>query len=338
MDGFGRPERTGRRQYAMLSPLFRDLDQVLSTAIQPVARALEQYLHIHSQRLVALGPEIAFYLGGANLIQQMRAAGLPMCRPEIGAMEERVCQIKDLYNLNLALHFREEQTNLNGVVITNDVNFSPQGRIFILTGPNRGGKTTFTRAVGLAQVLFQAGLYVPGREARLSPVDGIYTHFPREEKPQVGVGRLGEEAQRLSLIFQRATRYSLVLLNESFSTTSPGESICLARDLVRALRLLGVRAMFVTHLHELAQDLDRIHANTPGDSPVVSLVAGILEDETGMTRRTFKIVPAPALDSSYAQDIARQHGISYEQLAAILTARKVIKNSGTNQVAEHTEW
>jgi len=144
----------------------------------------------------------------------------------------------------------------------------------------------------------------------------------------VDLGRLGEEASRLSAIFHKATRRSLVLLNESLSTTSPGESLYLARDIVRALRLLGGRAIFATHLHELAQT-DQLNAS-PGDSLVISMVAGAITMETSAdgapqtVQRTYKISPAPPMGLSYAHDIAQHFGISFEQLTQTLRERKQI--------------
>ena len=138
------------------------------------------------------------------------------------------------------------------------------------------------------------------------------------------MGRLGEEAHRLSEVFQKASRYSLVLLNETLSTTSPGECLYLARDIVRALKLLGVRAVYATHLHELAET--EAFEDTTSDSPVVSLVAGTAPDQTTpeSVRRTYKIVPAPPTGMSFAKDIARKYGISFEQLSQVLQERKVI--------------
>ena len=81
-------------------------------------------------------------------------------------------------------------TDLRDQIVTNEVNIGEAGRIFILTGPNQGGKTVYTQGVGLAQVMFQAGLYVPAQSARISPVDGIYTHFTTLEKTGEGTGRL----------------------------------------------------------------------------------------------------------------------------------------------------
>ncbi len=174
--------------------------------------------------------------------------------------------------------------------------------------------------MGQSQVLFQAGLHVPGESARMSPVDGMYTHFATLERTDSGMGRLAEEARRLNDIFQRVTDKSLVLLNESLSSTSPGESLYLARDIVHALKLFSVRAIFATHLHELAENLDSTNAAVTGDSRVVSLVAGVTlnGDEAEASEEsavsTFEIKKAPPRGLSYAKGIAIRHGISFEQL------------------------
>jgi DNA mismatch repair ATPase MutS len=239
-----------------------------------------------------------------------------------------VCEIDAAYNVNLALRLLAKggARDLSRIVITNDVRFGPEGRIFVLTGPNQGGKTTYTQAVGLAHVLAQAGLYVPGSRARISPVDNIYTHFPVEERPDAEAGRLGEEAQRLNDLFARATRHSLILLNESLSSTSPGESLYLAQDVVRILRLLGARAIFATHLHDLAASLDDLNAQTPGDSPLISLVSlAVDHDGAGEVRQTYRIVPGPPLGRSYAREIAARYGISYEQLEHMLRERGIVE-------------
>jgi DNA mismatch repair ATPase MutS len=241
-----------------------------------------------------------------------------MCRPEVLPMQERACEMQGCYNLRLALEVHNEKPDLRGVIIQNDACFGPDGRIFILTGPNHGGKTVFTQAVGIAQVLFQAGLYVPAETARISPVDGLYTHFSIEEKSMQGMGRLSEESKRLSDIFQSVTQHGLVLLNESLSSTSSGESLYLAQDIARALRLFSVRAIFATHLHELAESVEVINQEVSGDSRLVSLVAEVdaqADDSKGIVPRTYKIKPGPPKGHSYAKGIAVRYSISFEQLA-----------------------
>jgi hypothetical protein len=321
---------TYAREDPELFPLFKDLDLILAGITKPIAQILTQYLQVNTRPLAGLGDEVVFYLNGVRLMNRLIEAGLPVCRPEIATVEERVCGIDDLYNVNLALDMMnsEEPQSLAGEVVRNSIHFDDQGRIFILTGPNRGGKTVFTRAVGLAQVLFQAGLFVPGTRARISPVEAILSHFPTEEQPSLDAGRLGEEAGRINEVFRRITRHSLVLLNESLSTTSPGEGLYLARDIVRAIRMIGARAIYATHLHELG-DVAVVNGDCAGDSLAASLVAGsenvaAAGGSEPFVRRTYEIKPGPPQGISYARDIARKYGIELHQILATLKERQVL--------------
>jgi len=257
-------------------------------------------------------------------MERLRSHGLPVCRPAIAPMTERVCDLHGAYNLNLALHQMEHTTGTLPMV-TNDIQMGDHGRIGILTGPNQGGKTTYTQMVGLCQILAQTGLWVPAARAQLSPVDNVYTHYPVAEQVARGTGRFGEEAQRLSHIFARGTRHSLLLLNESLASTNPGESLYIAQDVVRILRRLGARAIFATHLHELAADVEALNASTAGDSRIVSLVASRREAEDSTPHRSYKIAPGPPLGRSYAREIAAQYGMSYDQLSSLLQQRGVLE-------------
>lgn len=318
----------------MMAPLFRDLATVLDKVCKPISKALKAYTHITSRVFVGLWQDLVFYLPAVRLIGQMEACGLPMCRPQIAPADERLCQVNDGYNLSLALQqsFGHESIDLSQAIVTNDIFLEPQGRIQILTGPNLGGKTTYLQAVGLTQLLAQAGLYVPGTQARVSPADGIYSHFPVEEKLERGTGRFGEEAQRLKEIFTRATRHSLILLNESLTSTSPGESLYLAHDVIRVMRMIGVRAIYATHMHELAAFTAEINQETEGDSDIVSVVASRIDetdagDDGGspMTvRRSYKVRRGPPMGRSFARELARRYGVSYEQLVSNLQERGIL--------------
>lgn len=308
----------------LLVPLFRDVAQVLDTVCQPIVRVLQQYNALHSGFLVTLRADLAFYLAAVRLMQRLRSHGLPVCRPDIAPMTERLCELHEAYNLNLALH-RMEYAHGTAPIVTNDVHMGDDGRIGILTGPNQGGKTTYTQMVGLCQFLAQLGVWVPASRARLSPVDNIYTHYPVEEQLAKGTGRFGDEAQRLSQIFAHGTRHSLVLLNESLASTNPGESLYIAQDIVRILRRLGARAIFATHLHELAADVAALNASTAGESRIVSLVVSRTEAGNDAPQRSYRIVPGPPLGRSYAREIAAQYGISYDQLTTLLQQRGVLE-------------
>ena len=322
--GPSRNRGSNRDVNPFMDPLFRDLGEVLDSVCQPIAQALRHYDTLHSGFLSALRDDLAFYLAAVRLMERLRSRGLPVCRPEIAPMTERVCELQEAYNLNLALHQMGHGGDAAGIV-SNDVHLGDDGRIGILTGPNQGGKTTYTQMVGLCQILAQTGLWVPAARARISPVDNIYTHYPVEEQVAKGTGRFGDEAQRLGVIFSRGTRHSLVLLNESLASTNSGESLYIAQDIVRVLRRLGARAMFATHLHELAADLVALNASTPGDSLIVSLVASHRDPSEESPRRSYKIAPGPPLGRSYAREIAAQYGISYDQLTALLQRREVLE-------------
>jgi hypothetical protein len=314
--------------------LFREMGRLLERVVQPVAEAIERYTRLSSGWLIGLAPELAFYLGAAQLFGELRAVGLPLCRPTIVAAEERAGTLDSVYNLDLALRLRAARSNPNAgqsnaglaaAIITNDVSFGPHARIAIVTGPNSGGKTTYIRAVGQAQVLFQAGLLIPARAAQLSPVDGIFTHFAASERAELGRGRLAQELERLGEVFRRASSHSLLLLNEPLTSTDQASARALGRDLLAGLRLLGARAIFVTHLHELVDDALALDSAT-GEPAMISMVAAVAQ-QTGNGVEpipTYKVVPGRPQAPGYAAELARQYGLDATQIARTLRERGVI--------------
>ncbi len=306
----------------MLATFFADLEKMLEDTTRPVAQILKQYVQIFSHPLLHLEAEFGFFLGAANLVQRLQGLGIAFCKPEIKNPDAREDHFEGLTNILLTLRFEKSgTTDLSSRIVGSDVQFDDSGRIFILTGPNSGGKTTFLQAVALAHILAQAGLHVPAKTASISPVDAIYTHFPVEEKSESITGRLGEESGRLNTLFHVASKQSLVILNESLSSTSPGEAVYLARDILRAFRHLGVRAVFATHMHELA-DVDEINLQSEGSSNLASLVS-VTKEAGAEHQRTYKIVRTASKGISYASDVARKYGISFDQLLDVLAKRNL---------------
>ena len=184
--------------------------------------------------------------------------------------------------------------------------------IYVLTGPNRGGKSVITCAIGLCQVMLQLGMYLPAKSCIISPADGIYTHFPTGADDTIDKGRLGEECARLGEIFDAVSPQSLVLLDESLSSTGSYEAAYIAAEVLAGLSRVGCRCLFSTHLHELAAELDRINTQSlaEGGVRIDTLVAGIM----GEGKRSFKIVRAKPDGKSYARDIAERYGLTYENI------------------------
>ena len=279
---------------------------ILKKIVRDVKSTLQKYINISGYSLVSLVPEIIFYIRWADLIEKIQAQGLTLCKAEILPTDNRELYTDGIYNLKLAI----KAANGESIeIIDNEFEFSDKGRIYIMTGPNRGGKTTFTQAIGIAFLLAQNGIYVPAKRFRVSPCDNIFTHFPADENETVDLGRLGEESQRISDIFKQSTSKSLLLFNESLATTNVAEGLYIAKDVVKAMRYIGTRTIFNTHMHELARNLDVINNESVGTSRVESLVTGV---ENG--NRSFKVFIAPPQGVSYARDIALKYGVTFEQI------------------------
>ena len=290
-----------------LSNAIKDtVTNIMRQTVNEIKSTVKRYVNISGYMLIELMPEILFYVRWADLIDKIKESGMPVCKPEILPPEQRDCSFKGLYNIKLAIkNVQGDRIN----IITNDIDFNDDQRIFILTGPNRGGKTIFTQAWGLAMLLAQLGISVPAEQAEISPCDNIFTHFPADENDTVDLGRLGEESKRLAEIFDMATERSLMLLNESLATTSVTEGLFIAKDVVRAMRYLGVRCIFNTHMHDLARSVDELNAEVEGSSRAVSLVTGVHDGE-----RSFKVSLLPPQGISYAKDIALKYGVSFAQI------------------------
>lgn len=286
--------------------LRKQVTDIMKRTVSDIKSTINKYVNVNGYSLISLLPEILFYTRWAELTEKLQKIGLPMCNPIILETDERRCEFKDVYNLKLAINkLNGEEIN----IIYNDFEFGDEHRIYILTGPNRGGKTIFTQAIGLAMLMAQWGVYIPADAASVSPCDNIFTHFPADENETVDLGRLGEESQRLSRIFEIATRYSLLLLNESLATTSVAEGVFIAKDVVKSMRYLGTRAIFNTHMHDLARSVQELNDAVEGDSRVESLITGVYNGE-----RSFKVSIAPPQGVSYAADIARKYGVTFEQI------------------------
>ncbi|MBR7111451.1 MAG: hypothetical protein IKC75_00790 [Clostridia bacterium] len=267
-------------------------------------KIVQLYVLENTDFLLNLLPEFELLVRGTNLIRALKIKGGHVTIPEIRPAAERAFCAKGLYNPMVAL-------KTDGTMVKNDLAFDQNAGIYVLTGPNRGGKSVLTCAVGLIQAMAQLGLPVPADEAVLSPVDRIFTHFPTGAEDTIEKGRLGEECARLSEIFADVTAESLVLLDETLSSTGSFEASYIAAEVLSGLSMAKCRTIFSTHLHELANEIDAINARTVplGGTRIDTLVAGMEEGE-----RSFRIVRAKPDGKSYARDIAAKYGLTYDNI------------------------
>lgn len=285
-----------------LQILDRITSHMLSSTVKKLKNVLSRHVDVSIYELSSLIPEFLYYVRWADWIEARIKEGYSFCKSEILDTSLRSMEAKGVYNLKLVKHAPE-------AIVANDLDFCSKRRIYVLTGANRGGKTTITQGVALAFWLAQNGIYVPAERFAFSPVDNIFTHFPADENKTVDFGRLGEESKRFRDLYLSATDKSLILLNESFSTTSFEEGFYIAHDALKALKVLGARTIFNSHMHKLAENLDEFNASLPSDSEAASLIVAM---EGG--NRSYKVLLSPPEGQSYARDIAEKYGVTFEQL------------------------
>jgi DNA mismatch repair ATPase MutS len=237
-----------------------------------------------------LRAEVGFFVACLNLRDALAAKGEPTCTPEPVPAGACALTTRGLYDPCLSLAMDSAR------VVGSDV--QADGRpLVVITGANRGGKSTFLRALGLAQLMMQAGMFVPAESFRADIRNGLFTHFKREEDVTLRSGKLDEELARMSTIVDQVGPNSLVLLNESFASTNEREGSEIGRQIVRALLERGIKVAYVTHMFDLASRLRSEHADHAAFLRAERLPDG---------RRTFRLIAGDPLPTSHGQDIYRR--------------------------------
>ena len=298
-------KKQNENQKTALSLAFNSaINDIYKSSLHSWKKIVKSYVLDNTNFLLDLLGEFEFTVKATDALRVLQEKGGDLCVPKIEPMDARAFKATDLYNPCVAVKIEDE-------IVANDIIFDEKAMIYVLTGPNRGGKSVITCAVGIAQAMLQLGLFVPAKEAVMSPVDAIFTHFPTGADDTIDKGRLGEECARLNEILSATTPTSLVLLDESLSSTGSYEASYIASEVLRGLSMYGCRCIFSTHLHELAAEIGAINAQTvpQGGAPIDTLVAGIEEG-----KRSFKITRAKPDGKSYARDIARKYGLYYENI------------------------
>jgi hypothetical protein len=269
----------------------RALSDLTDRGLTLVANAVAQSTDHILSFFTLLRAELGFYVSCLNLRGRLAETGAPFCRPVPLPSGSRSLTASGLYDICLRLRKQ-------GEVVSNDVEADGKS-LLMITGANSGGKSTFLRSVGLAQLMMQSGMLVAAASYRASVCAGLFTHFVREEDASMRSGRLDEELSRMSEIANNLAPGCMVLFNESFAATNEREGSEIAGQIVRALRESGVRILFVTHLFEFADAIYRQHLDS-----ALFLRAERLDDG----RRTFRLLPAEPVPTSHGEDIYRRLG------------------------------
>jgi len=263
--------------------------------------ALDRYYSKHAtflnETIVTFDREVQFYIAYLSYIATFKRAGLKFCYPQVCAESKEIYSYEG-FDLALA----NKLVPAGSRIVCNDFYLKNAERIFVVTGPNQGGKTTFARTFGQLHYLASIGCPVPGREARLFLFDRLFTHFEKEEEITDLRGHLEDDLIRMRSILQQATPNSIIILNETFSSTTLKDATSLGKKIMEKIIDLDALCVFVTFIDELAF----LHPS------VVSVVAAVLPEDP--TVRTFVIERKAADGRAYAISIARKYGLSYERL------------------------
>jgi len=228
--------------------------------------------------------QLAFYVGCLNLSDTLKALGMPICIPNLVSQDRKDRSWKALYDVSLAL-------TKNEAVGGNELS-TENKRLYMITGANQGGKSTFLRSIGQAQLMAQCGMFV-GAESFSVPIrNGIFTHFKKEEDAKMKSGKLDEELCRMNVLADNLKSGSLMLFNESFAATNEREGSEICRQITQALIDNDVEVFSVTHLYTYATAFH-------DDSNTQFLRAQRLDNG----ERTFRVVPGEPMQTAFGEDL-----------------------------------
>lgn len=296
------------KDYRITFPEITNMNDVEARILEGVAQLYPDYFseldtfyekntRFQDEKITVFDREIQFYIAYLDYITGIKAVGLKFCYPVMSSSEKEIFN-NESFDLNLAHKLVQEKST----VIVNDFYLREKERIFVVSGPNQGGKTTFARTFGQVHYLAELGCPIPGKEAKLFLYDQLFTHFEKEENIQNLRSKFEDDLFRIYSILNQATPNSIVILNEILSSTTLQDAIFLSKKIMDKIIQMDLFCVWVTFIDELAAYSEK----------TVSMVSTVVPENPAV--RTYKMVRKPANGLAYSISIAEKYQLTYESL------------------------
>lgn len=249
----------------------------------------------YSLELLKIVKEIRFYFTYIQLIDKISNDNLRFSIPEVSLDYDEIST--ESYDLALAIKFNFEKR----IVVTNSYELKGNERMIILTGPNQGGKTTFSRQLGQIHYLARLGVPIQGINNKIHLIDNIYTSYKTEENIDTLDGKLKIELNAVKEILDKSSSNSLILFNEIFASTTKVDGEDISNLILDKINNIGCICLFVTFLTELSKRND-----------VTVLSSNV--DPNNNELRTYKITRTLLLGSAYPSSIQAKYGLTYDKI------------------------
>lgn len=316
LETFEKFRQTDPRSHRFKLLLSTEMNHIEAQILDLVARLHEglfahldeycsHYRNYCQEVIVRFDREVQFYIAYLEQTEQIKKAGLSFCYPEVSSQSKEI-EALGTYDLALANQLITARKD----VVTNSFSLKEPERIIVVSGPNQGGKTTFARAFGQIHYLGALGCPVPGAAAKLFLFDNMFTHFEKEEDLQTLRGKLEDELIRINDILEKATANSILIMNESFQSTTLNDALFLSHEVMKRITALNMLCVTVTFLDELASF----------NETTVSMISAMNPKDP--QQRTFKIVRQPADGLAYAAAIAEKYRLTYDAVKARVGANQ----------------